>query len=40
MGRLLVFVAGAVLAYVGSAYIEGFLKANEEENEKSEQAEG
>ena len=40
MGRLLVFVAGAVLTYVGSAYIEGFLKATEEENKEPEHTEG
>ena len=39
MGRILMFVAGAVLAYVGSAYIEGFLKANDEENSETEREE-
>ena len=39
MGRFLVFVAGAVLAYVGSAYVEGFLKAAQEEQENVENME-
>ena len=38
MGRFLVFVAGAVLAYVGSGYLEGLL-SKESDTETAEQGE-
>lgn len=39
MGRILTLIAGAVLVYVGSGYLEGFLKGTEEEKEETEKAE-